>query len=143
MSTRPRKVDPAESLRQLDGAPKPSVPYAARRARAALRENARRLSMEETRAVMAFTPEQIRVLDAIAAGLPVRNAREAVAAMRLKAEFLLPKPTTTVDHHVGIAVVDPYAEAAALAVSAEVVKALPEGQAAGEEPPPAGADDDP
>jgi hypothetical protein len=59
---------------------------------------------------MQFTEQQLAVLDAIAAGLPVRNAREVVAALRLKSDMLLAKPTSAVDHRVGVILVqNPYA----------------------------------
>src|ERR1700674_3459369 len=98
--TRKRKVPPEDSLHQLDGAPKPEPgTYLARRAKSALRaDESRRLSHDETRERMAFTEEQLRILDCIAAGLPVRAAREAIAALRLKADFLLSKPAAVVDH---------------------------------------------
>jgi hypothetical protein len=104
--------------------------YLARRAKAALRaDESARLGPDQTRERMAFTEEQLRTLDCIAAGLPVRNAREAIAAMRLKADFLLSKPVTAVDHHIGIAVIDPYHDEKKAALAASVVVAsLPEGQ---------------
>jgi hypothetical protein len=129
---RPRKVKPEDSLHQLDGASEPEPgTYVARRAKAALRaDESRRLGVDETRERMAFTEEQLRILDCIAAGLPVRAAREAIAALRLKADFLLSKPAAAVDHRVGIAVVNPYPDADALpAAASAVVAALPEGQA--------------
>jgi|SRR6267142_2629937 len=136
---RPRKVPAQDSLRKRDGEDPPLEPssYIARRAKAALR----RLSNEETIEAMRYTPAQLEILDAIASGLPVRNAREAVAALRLKAEFLLSKPTSAIDHRVGILVVEnPYSEetqkvALSAAVPA-VVAALPEGQAPAEDAPP-------
>jgi hypothetical protein len=128
-------VKPEDSLTQLEGAPPPNAgTYLARRAKAALRgnEERQRLSPEETRAQMGFTEDQIAVLDAIAAGLPVRGAREAVAAMRLKADFLLTKPATILDSRVGICVINPYScepEDLKNALSASVaVPSLPEGQ---------------
>jgi hypothetical protein len=133
---RPRKVKPEESLKQLDGAAKPQGTHLARRARAALRaDESVRLSVEETRERMAFSSEQLRILDCIAAGLPVRAAREAIAALRLKADYLLQKPA--VDHRVGvIQIISPYGEdpqgPPALPAVGDVVVALPEED--GEEP---------
>jgi hypothetical protein len=75
---------------------------------------------------MAFTEDQLRTLDCVAAGLPVRNAREAIAAMRLKADFLLSKPVSAVDHRVDISVVNPYHDEKA-ALPAVAVAALREG----------------
>jgi hypothetical protein len=133
---RPRTVKPEDSLHQLDGAPKPATGYLARRAKAALRaDESRRLSREEAADAMRFTEEQLRVLDAIAAGLPVRGAREVIAAMRLKAEFLMPKPAGAIDHRVGVLLVqDPYACDASIEptplppIAAVTIDALPEGQ---------------
>jgi hypothetical protein len=146
-----RKVKAEESLVQRagDAPPKPGT-YIARRAKAALRaiESKQRLTPEETREAMRFLPEHIAVLDAIAAGLPVRGAREAVAAMRLRAEFLLSKPAAAVDARVGIVVVSPYdndapaegqapAPAPALAplvfAALPAVAGLPDGQVSGED----------
>jgi hypothetical protein len=139
---RKRKVPAEDSLRQLDGAKKPEPgTYLARRAKAALRANeSTRLGADETRERMRFTMEQLEVLDAIAAGLPVRNSREVIAALRLKAEFLLGKPASAVDHRVGfIAYRDPYddgTEKPALPAAAAAVAVLTKGQA------PAGEDKD-
>jgi hypothetical protein len=132
---RKRTVPPEDTLHPREGEAPPSTGYLARRAKAALRaDESRRLSHDEVRERMAFTEEQLRVLDAIAAGLPVRAAREVIAALRLKADFLLSKPAAAVDHRVGIAVVDPYCEKPALpATGAAAVPALPDGQAAAAE----------
>lgn len=87
---------------------------------------------------MAFTEEQLRILDCIAAGLPVRAAREAIAALRLKADFLLSKPPALLDNRVAIQVVSPYAEepAPALPAAAATVGALPDGQLPAEDDAP-------
>jgi hypothetical protein len=88
---------------------------------------------------MRFTEQQLAILDAIAAGLPVRNSREVVAAMRLKSDFLLSKPASAVDHRMGIMLVEnPYGpEAEGLKPASPVaVAALPpaeEGQASAAE----------
>ncbi len=138
---RPRKVKPEESLTQLEGASKPEGTHLARRAKAALRalDDSRRLDADETRERMKFSEEQMRVLDCVAAGIPVRAAREAISALRLKADFLLSRPAAAVDHRIGIAVVNPYAEEKpALSVAVGAVAAPPEGQApaAEDEAPP-------
>jgi len=128
---RKRTVPTEDTLHPREGeaGPEPGT-YLARRAKAALRaDESRRLSADETRERMSFTEEQLRILDCIAAGLPVRAAREAIAALRLKADFLLSKPALLADHRLGIAVVDPYRGQAALPSVAEAVAALRAGQA--------------
>jgi hypothetical protein len=126
---RKRTVQPEDSLTEPSA--KPGT-YVARRAKAALRaDESRRLSKEETAEAMGYTEKHIETLDAIASGLPVRNAREVIAALRLKADFLMPKPSTSIDHRVAVLVVkDPYEEdglgALPVAVVAAQVVALPE-----------------
>lgn len=128
---RTRTVPAEDALHPREGEPRPATGYLARRAKAALRaDESRRLNHDETRERMAFTEEQLRMLDCIAAGLPVRAAREAIAALRLKAEFLLSRPSSAVDVRMGVQVIDPYSEPPAAAVA---VAALPEGQVSGDD----------
>jgi hypothetical protein len=134
---RPRtvKAGETEKKRAGDAPPEPGT-YRARRAKGMLRAQ-ERLSPEEMADGMRFTRGQLKVLDAIAAGLPVKGAREAMSALRLKADMTLQRPTASVavDHRLVTyqIVSDPYADDPADALPpAALLAALP----------PAPADDD-
>lgn len=109
--SRPRTVKPGETEKRRAGDPPPEPgTYQARRAKGMLRAQ-ERLTAEEMADGMRFTRAQLRVLDAIAAGLPVKGAREAMAALSLKATFAIQKPSTNIDHRVvSYTLVNPYAD---------------------------------
>jgi hypothetical protein len=83
----------------------------ARRAKAAIREVERLLTSEEMTAGMHLSRAQMHALDCIASGLPVRDARNTLAAIRTKLDFALARPELTVGHRVAIQLVkDPFGE---------------------------------
>jgi hypothetical protein len=120
MATNPRKIADDDGIGPPPkGASPPKGTEVSRRARAALREN-ERLTAEEMSEVCRLTRRQARVLDAIAAGLPVKGAREVLTAIRTKLEFSIARPTSSMDHRlVSMTLVDPYSAGALVAAGVE------------------------
>ena len=70
-----------------------------------------RATPEAIRNELAFLPSHFEVLDQISSGIPVPGATNAIAAARLRLDFLLSKPAqgVAVQGHFTVAINDPYA----------------------------------
>lgn len=103
MARRPRTVSDDDRTGPVpEGAGPPKGTEVSRRAKSLLRAAARaaedeHLDAEQMHEAMKLTRRQVKVLDAIASGLPVRGARDVMAAIRAKLDFSMAKPAMAMD----------------------------------------------